>query len=232
MSVPSDTLLLDLGNTHLHWRCGEAEGVIANPEACREWPFAGATVTRVCWSAVGPVKRLDALHQNLQHATWQRCNRPDPELLPTRYESGQLGIDRWLAVLGAQAALKSGKTDCIVVVAGTALTLDILAAGVHIGGWIMPGYHCWHAGLYAGTEISSAPLDEARHEPGTSTAAAIANGWQLAMTSAVETQASRFPGAEVVLSGGDAGRLASAFPGAHRIPELVLDGLSVWATQV
>lgn len=229
MSVRSDTLLLDLGNTHLHWRLGMVEGVLDLAASREGWPFPLQGIRRVVWAAVGPSDRLDGLRGALDTVVWQQCVRPDPSLLDTRYDAGQLGIDRWLAMLGAQRRLESNGRSCIVVDAGTALTLDMIAEWVHIGGWIMPGYHRWHDALYAGTAIPPAAESESANEPGLLTAAAIANGWQVAMASVVREQLRTRPDAALVLTGGDAWRLTETFPQARVWPELVLDGLAFWA---
>lgn len=48
----------------------------------------------------------------------------------------KMGVDRWLAMLGADL-LSEG--NCVVADAGTALTVDALVAHQHVGGWISPG---------------------------------------------------------------------------------------------
>jgi len=48
----------------------------------------------------------------------------------------QLGVDRWLALLGARSLTKG---DFIVVDAGTAITVDHVYQGSHQGGFIVPG---------------------------------------------------------------------------------------------
>jgi type III pantothenate kinase len=53
-------------------------------------------------------------------------------------EPWRLGVDRWLALIGARHAFP-GEALCLVSV-GTALTVDLLAAdGRHLGGAIVPG---------------------------------------------------------------------------------------------
>ncbi|MCH8553505.1 MAG: type III pantothenate kinase [Natronospirillum sp.] len=225
----SDTLLLDLGNTHLHWRRGLVDGVLDLTAKGEGWPFPLQGIRRVVWAAVGPSDRLAGLRSALESVTWQQCARPELPLLATHYDSGQLGIDRWLAMLGAQRRLEEDGHTCIIVDAGTALTLDMIAEWAHVGGWIMPGYHRWHDALYAGTAISPAAESKSTHEPGLRTAAAIANGWQAAMTAVIREQVQNRPDAALVLTGGDAWRLQGSFPQSRLWPELVLDGLAIWA---
>jgi type III pantothenate kinase len=50
----------------------------------------------------------------------------------------QLGVDRWLGLIGAKHLYKD-KT-CLIIDSGTATTFDLLGAcGKHYGGWILPG---------------------------------------------------------------------------------------------
>lgn len=48
----------------------------------------------------------------------------------------KMGVDRWLAMIGAQLITDNAY---IVVDAGTAVTLDAVVDDKHIGGWIVPG---------------------------------------------------------------------------------------------
>ncbi|MFN4264085.1 MAG: type III pantothenate kinase [Thioalkalivibrionaceae bacterium] len=56
----------------------------------------------------------------------------------TVYAPDQLGIDRFLAQLGAMSRWGLD-FDGWIVDAGTAITVDRLRAGQHLGGWILPG---------------------------------------------------------------------------------------------
>lgn len=50
----------------------------------------------------------------------------------------QLGVDRWLGLIGTKHLYKD-KT-CLIIDSGTATTFDLLSAcGKHHGGWILPG---------------------------------------------------------------------------------------------
>ena len=54
------------------------------------------------------------------------------------YENSQnLGVDRWLAIIGARTAYKDD--TLIIVDAGTAITIDVCNKEQHLGGWIVPG---------------------------------------------------------------------------------------------
>jgi type III pantothenate kinase len=49
-----------------------------------------------------------------------------------------LGVDRWLAMIGAKQLYP--QQNLLIIDAGTATTVDLLTAnGQHFGGWIMPG---------------------------------------------------------------------------------------------
>lgn len=50
----------------------------------------------------------------------------------------RLGVDRWLAMIGAKQLYPN--ENLLIIDAGTATTVDLLAgSGQHYGGWIMPG---------------------------------------------------------------------------------------------
>jgi len=53
-------------------------------------------------------------------------------------QPNQLGVDRWLALVGAKALYPN--QNCLIIDSGTATTIDLLAGdGLHHGGWILPG---------------------------------------------------------------------------------------------
>jgi type III pantothenate kinase len=61
----------------------------------------------------------------------------------------RLGVDRWVAMIGARAESKSAL--CIVD-AGSAITIDALDRhGMHLGGQIIPGLHLMHRALESDT---------------------------------------------------------------------------------
>lgn len=86
-----------------------------------------------------------------------------------------LGIDRWLAVVAAEAMLPN--TNVVIVDAGTAMTIDFLTADKnHLGGWIVPGLDLMKSAI-----IEKAPkvFGEKKVESeqfGTDTPSAVTNG--------------------------------------------------------
>ncbi|WP_440905848.1 type III pantothenate kinase [Catenovulum sp. SX2] len=58
------------------------------------------------------------------------------ELTNAYKDYSRLGVDRWLAMLGA---LNLSTGACIVIDAGTAITIDVVdKSAQHLGGWILP----------------------------------------------------------------------------------------------
>ena len=141
-------------------------------------------------------------------------------------EPERLGVDRWLALLTAWRELHGG---AVVVSAGTALTVDILAAdGQHNGGYIVPGLRLMRHALVSGTSgVRPAAETLPSLAPGRSTTEAVLHGC-MAMAVALIERARRDVATPVVLSGGDAGALAPWLAGpVLQRPDLVLDGLGI-----
>ncbi len=146
-----------------------------------------------------------------------------------------LGVDRWVAMIGAYAELKSA---CLVVDAGTAVTLDALDRdGNHLGGQIIPGVETMLNSLSTATsdipevKASSKPSADDLKMFGRNTAAAVREGAYNAVAGAIDraTKALQSSGyrPKVVLTGGGASRILGALAKEplHR-PNLVLLGLA------
>jgi type III pantothenate kinase len=147
----------------------------------------------------------------------------------------RLGVDRWVAMIGARAELRGA--ICVVDV-GTAVTIDVLDKnGHHLGGQILPGLQLMTAALENKTSDVGA-TGRARKDPGMgmqlfakSTSVATRNGSLSAVCGAVEraVKSMRAEGfrPKIVLTGGDASRILKQLDGniLHR-PHLVLQGLA------
>jgi type III pantothenate kinase len=146
----------------------------------------------------------------------------------------QLGVDRWLAVIGAYHRHRDA---CCVVDAGTALTIDgVDATGQHLGGFIVPGPRLMVESLLTGTSDladrwawRSTP-DPARFPANTRDA--IEQGCLISLAGLVanaqrrlEARAGRAP--RLILTGGGAQVLAPWLTQPPEfIPDLVLQGLA------
>ncbi len=147
----------------------------------------------------------------------------------SRYEDpSQLGADRWAALIGARQ-LVSG--SCLVVTAGTAMTVDALSMrGEFLGGIIVPGFDLMHEALASNTAGLSSERGSFARFP-RSTRDAITSGAIQALCGAVErmraAMAADGHGEPTLLIGGGAAELVAQWLGRPvRIAEkLVLEGL-------
>lgn len=137
----------------------------------------------------------------------------------------QLGADRWAALIGARA-LHPGA--CVVVMAGTATTIDALDEnGLFHGGLILPGLSMMRAALASNTADLPHAAGHYRAQP-TNTDDAIVSGAIHATLGAIERLRTTL-GADALcmLSGGAAAELAPHLHLAPRLVDnLVLEGLA------
>ena len=137
----------------------------------------------------------------------------------------QLGADRWAALIAAHA-LHVGPS--VVVMAGTATTIDLLeASGRFRGGLILPGLTLMRTALARNTADLPNAAGQYREQP-TNTDDAIVSGAIHATLGAIERQRVTL-GREAVclLSGGAAAELAPHLnPPCRLIDNLVLEGLA------
>lgn len=188
------TLLIDAGNTRLKWRLLDAarrrvhEGVVetsgnwSSLPLCAHKPLS-VWIANVAGEAVAQKLRATfAAHTRLTfvNASAVACGVSSCYLPPQ-----SLGVDRFMALIAAhQMNIAAPK---IVVMAGTALTIDALMAdGQFIGGMIVPGARLMRAALNANT--ANLPLVTAPRDTNIFacyTAAAIAQGTQQAQIGAI-----------------------------------------------
>lgn len=236
-------LLLDIGNSRVKWALVSppewfAEGVSPHSEAdtlLREWDRFPAP-ERLIASNVAGVEPA-----RLFSTYWAGRDVPLSWMQPSPIASGvrnlydqpqQLGSDRWAALVGAWAR---GHGPCLVVSAGTAVTIDALnGQGEFTGGLILPGKHLMLKSLAAGTHALEDLAGEVRDFP-RNTADAMASGIATALASSVQTTfqhlASRCDAPPAcILTGGDAEWLANQLQiGVIIAPRLVLEGLLLMA---
>jgi type III pantothenate kinase len=146
-------------------------------------------------------------------------------------EPERLGSDRWMALLGAVAMTD---TDCIVIDAGSAITVDLLSAdGRHLGGAIMPGLNTSIEAfkrIFSHIDFKHSEISEVA-SPGCSTEAAIQIDYQHHSIESLPILVNRWiPLLEddltLLLAGGDAARVRGLL--AHSaciVPDLVFRGM-------
>ncbi len=143
-------------------------------------------------------------------------------------EPAQLGPDRYAMLV---ASLHLGLAPCVVVGAGTAVTVDALdEAGSFLGGLILPGPALMRQALKSGTAGVTAVAGQVVDFP-RATGDAVETGIWRALAGAVEAMRSRLAARTggvplTVVSGGEAAGLAAVLAGPIQVVEdLVLEGL-------
>ena len=244
-------LLVDVGNSRVKWaRC--ERGVLGAQQAAdpaawvaddwRKALFAGAAVERVVAASVAGGASLAALDEAARAATGHGIERVTTQreaggVVNGYADPGLLGVDRWLAAIGAYR--RTGGA-CVVADIGTAATVDVVASdGRHCGGYIVPGPHLMVASLLHGT--SDLASFHATSPPGAvpvfadNTRDAIERGCRVALAAWVDrcvADAGQLLGTapRLVLAGG---ALPEVLPyleaRGQLVPDLVLRGLAVVA---
>ncbi|MFZ4534998.1 type III pantothenate kinase [Propionivibrio sp.] len=230
-------IAIDAGNTRLKWGVHDgaawvAQGVLPTGEAARlaevsaAWPDAARVVAcNVAGEAVEQAINA-ALAQRFPALLWLRSSAGVCGVRNGYEQPERLGADRWAALIGAHAQVA---TDCLVVCAGTATTVDCLdATGVFRGGLILPGIELMRASLAGNTAQLPLAEGEFRSEP-RNTMDAIASGCLQAQIGAIERMFSGLsgkPGAICLLTGGAAPCIAPYLNIPFKMSEnLILDGL-------
>lgn len=147
----------------------------------------------------------------------------------------RLGLDRWLALVGAYASVSR---CCMVLDLGTAITSDFVDEdGQHLGGYICPGMPLMRNQLRTHTrriryDDAAAQQAHSALSPGRSTAEAVERGCALMIKGFAVAQleiARQHLGDDfiVFVTGGDAELVADVLPGARIVPDLVFVGLAL-----
>ncbi|MDZ7787619.1 MAG: type III pantothenate kinase [Halofilum sp. (in: g-proteobacteria)] len=235
-------LVIDIGNSRIKWALGaagelSAPASFARPRADhddaweRAWGHLRPEGVTVC-SVAG--RRSVAVLRDWVERRWAvpfhevRAREHCGPIVNAYADPASLGADRWANLLGARAA--RGPLDCIIVDAGTAVTVDALRAdGRHLGGAIFAGLSASRAGLRSAAPALPAAHDEAPL-PSDNTAGAIGGGTLIGLAGAIERVAmvvgGRLTAPERILTGGDAERLAPWLDaGWSSDPLLTLRGL-------
>ena len=233
-------LCLDCGNTRLKWGVREnrtwlATGAILNAEISRLATYlpAGYKVDTAIGCNVAGIECGKLIETALSMPVrWIAATENQCGVVSSYDNPSSLGADRWAALIGARA-LHEGAA--LVVLAGTATTIDVLDAdGRFLGGLILPGVSMMANMLATGT--ASLPISSGGYQaiPG-NTHDAIAGGAIHATLGAIERMFGMLSAnarAVCLLSGGAADILQPHLDlPLRRIDNLVLEGLACIATE-
>ncbi len=232
-------LAIDAGNTRVKWGLADESGWLR-----RAWlATADAATIGSAFSGLPAPQRIvvsnvagdgvrDAIAQAVAsygvEPLWITGRARQCGVRSSYADPAQLGCDRWAALI---AAWNLFKRACVVVNAGTTMTVDALSGeGVFLGGFIVPGADLMRAALDRGTAQLKLRDGAFAYYPD-NTADAIMSGALNALAGAVERMAAYMEqtgqGAPlIVLSGGAAETLNPHLHAkAELVDNLVLEGL-------
>lgn len=235
-------LLVDAGNTRIKWAVSEAGNWVSQGHGDYvDWTGLRqilSGVTRCHVASVASAARTAELASVLAEAgvavIWLRAEARYGDVLNGYAEPHQLGVDRWMGLIAARARARDA---VLVASAGTALTVDALAAdGRFLGGVIVPGLQLMRQALHSGTAGVEPAGGRVLPFP-VSTADAVESGLVAALAGTIRQQHARLAEAtgqvpHCILTGGDAGVLAPWLGMAVEIvPALVLEGVACVANE-
>lgn len=231
MVTGARTLYLDCGNTRIKYGHGDDVGTFSDLAALASFVSAGG-VSEVVMASVS--QQTDEIASTL--------NAAGIDVKPVSVVQGfagltlaypdvrRLGVDRWLAMLGACQRFPG--QDVWVVDAGTALKIDYLTKdGQHQGGSISVGLALAAKSLTGNTaHLPEADLGFSA-QLGQDTLGCLNFGIVYGAVALIEQTVQRFgpASAQVVLTGGDADTLRAHLTGPVTLmPNLVLQGLKYY----
>jgi type III pantothenate kinase len=245
---------VDIGNssTKVGWGFGGGAAALPLPSECRSfstgqppgqellavlprekcrWHIASVhrEGTRLLTDWLAAQRPADAIqllsHHDLPIAT--RVDFPD-----------RVGLDRLAAAVAANK-LRRANTPAIVIDAGSAITVDLVAGdGAFEGGVILPGFRMAAEALYGADLLPLSVLAPNESPPpivGKNTQAAIKSGLFWGAVGAVREAAQRMaaeldPAPDIFVTGGDLRQLAQHLSERARfVPHMVLSGIAIAA---
>jgi type III pantothenate kinase len=238
----STSLQLDIGNSGAKWRCVQAGQVLArgrflpsDQESLNHFYESAPEPDAILISSVaGRAAEADLialLARRWQVEPWfARSQEQTGGLVNSYSDPSRMGVDRWLAMLGAWR--RAGERLCVVD-AGSALTIDLVdAGGHHEGGYIIPGPHLMERALLLDTDRvrfdENVPYQLC---PGVSTAEAVRHGVALAQVGALALALDRAGAAPrlFVCGGGGEQLMRLLDRDGELVADLVFEGLETMA---
>jgi type III pantothenate kinase len=188
-------LLIDAGNTRIKWAIAEsfADEIVASGVVSENWGEVSVFATQVDSVWVSCVAGRSVVNEIFTEV--RSAFEVDAQLVSVSASAGgltnnyadldRLGVDRWVAAIGARAVAKHGAL--IVIDAGTAITIDLVTEdNCFEGGVILPGFASMHDALLertAGIDSYRQPVDSV---VGKNTRECVNSGVQYGMVGAIE----------------------------------------------
>ncbi|WP_020182425.1 type III pantothenate kinase [Methylotenera sp. 1P/1] len=236
-------LLVDVGNTRTKWVLAENNHMLTEIDVCLNQDVASSTIASLA-EVVHKVSIAnvagDAMAQTLAEVM-QAVDAP-VTMVQTSHEAcgvrngydypQALGVDRWVSLI---AAYDKQKASCLVINAGTAVTIDALSvpkAADHanfMGGVIMPGVGVMLNTLAEKTAQLNV-MDGSVMDFPTNTQDAMHTGCLAAVIGVVQRQWQLLQALDqqapaILLSGGDAELLAKHLPADLAEKTIIVDNL-------
>lgn len=256
MIAAEDLLELDIGNTRLKWRVRGADivldsGAITYFESgialalqvlaveCSEFKVKKVLIGSVAGSDVNDLVRAWVVGMFYCEPLFAEVTKFSGGVSCAYSKVEKLGVDRWLALLAAHRLFGAG---AVVVDCGSAVTVDVLVAGEHQGGYIVPGFRLLNASLFKDTsKVKAGFVAPKDFLPGQDTADCVNRGVSLMVLSLVKRVISSLSEREldlpVLFTGGDGEMVMSWLlevgvdDRADYVADLVLDGLELAVCQ-
>jgi type III pantothenate kinase len=237
-------LAIDSGNTRTKWAVFADDGRIQDAGVCLNAEI-GEFVIPASWQSCKRAIVANVAGERLAASITALLTKAEIAFvwakaetetlgLSNKYESPEtLGVDRWASLVGAFKRYLN-QPACLVVNAGTALTIDAIYQNAFIGGLIAPGFSMMQKALLQNTAAVNPHNGQVKTFP-LNTADASASGVLSAIVGAIVMQSDKLESycqdvPTVVMTGGDAAMLMPILTqvfGAKPVlaENLVLEGL-------
>ena len=237
-------LAIDSGNTRTKWAVIADDGRIQEAGVCLNTAL-GELVIPASWqpceraiaanvAGEGVSASITALLKKAEiDVVWAKAEAKTLGLKNNYQSPESLGVDRWAAMVAAFKCYLN-QPACLVVNAGTALTIDAIYQNAFIGGLIVPGFSMMQNALLQNIAAVNSQYGQIKTFP-LSTADASASGVLSAIVGAIVMQADKLESycqdvPTVVMTGGDAPMLMPILTQVFGVKpvlaeNLVLEGL-------
>lgn len=224
----SSSLFVDIGHSAIKWRMADSAVVTQSIESFSPDSLPGCSV--VWLSHVAHHEIVEAIKQKFPSLVVIRTPAEYKTLSVAYPIPNELGVDRFLAMLGAQKHHPS--KNLLIIDIGSALTIDVVAeTGKHQGGLIMPGLSALRSSFEKFATNSNLKGFSGLQN---ATKAAWLGGTESMLIASITTQIDDFldchTNSKVILTGGGAKDVTSSINATVEIYDnLVLDGIEYYA---